>query len=229
MLGGFMDRLRFVPYKVGEPKRLMALLVGVVGLAAGYSITGIGKWHAGWKTFLMSFGAVSIAAFVAGVLNPVTLYNRNHYGSTTQWPGYIAGTGDTGLLPAGNIPAYYGADLVEPGQCFVNGVWQTCASVDPALPSIGITGTGSTGTQHYGSTTFNYGNVTGQADIDGKMGRGGIGEFYSASIEELQPRRPELYGSTNVVPFGMSLGEREPMGGDIYLRAIGEVSFNGGI
>lgn len=219
MLFDFMDKLKYVPYKMGEPKRLMALGLGVVGLAAGYSLKSDEKWEGGWKMFLMTFGAVAIAAYIAGVINPVTLYNRSHYG-TTEWGGKVVGQG-TETMPAGWVDAY--------GAVWAPGVRKTgrlpfmpaASRQDPAQPAM------ATVTENYGSTTEWQGEVVGQGT---KAMPAGWVDAYGAQYE---PGRAPLYYGANVVgcnPLtGEGCNEVPPTSGDIYIRDVGEIEFNGGI
>jgi hypothetical protein len=238
MLMGFMDKLKYIPYKIGEPKRLMALGLGVLGMAAGYSLKPEGKEGA-WKMFLLVFGATAIAAFVAGVLNPVTLYNRSRYGSTTQFTGLTEGQGDTEFMPAGASVNYGAFGPIIPAPATMaptpRGAVPTSLFRPAYSPNDPIQlGRANIGTQYYGSTTQFTGLTEGQGDTE--FMPAGASVNYGADLP--QPGRPPFYYGASV-PTGGVLGcnpmtgegcnEVPPTEGDIYIRDVGEVEFNGGI
>jgi hypothetical protein len=72
--------LRMAPLKLGEPKRLAALAFGVGTMLLG---TVLGKKIPTWLSWMLyGAGITSIGMTVAGILNPVTVYQKQLYGST---------------------------------------------------------------------------------------------------------------------------------------------------
>lgn len=220
LFGGIAENLKYIPYKIGEPKRLMSLLVGVVGLAAGYSLDGKTKAKAGWKMFMMTFGAVCLAAFVAGVVNPVTIYNRNTYGSST---------GQTGLM-VGQTDPWRAGSRSPPGAYYSAGYQPASSHADPLLPAMATSGgIPVPGVRaEMGPSEGAGGLTTGQTDP--KYGRTATGLYYGAGFEPSRP--PFYYGAPNVVgrdPLFQGHGQVPPSEGSIYIRDFGELEFNGGI
>ena len=223
MFFGILENLKYVPYKIGEPKRLASLAVGLVAIAAGYGIKGDGKVFGkipkeGWKTFLLVFGSVGVAAFIAGAINPVTIYNRNSYASATGLQGRTMVTDPKvgGIAPG----TYYGAGF-QPAPSYRDPIQPALGEViGIPVPAVVSLAEGSAPVE---------GLTTGQ-------GSGGMGQpegvTYGATY---QPGRPftEIYGAGNVLgcnPLtGEGCGEVPPSDGSIYIRDVGEVDFNGGI
>ena len=250
MLTNVANNLKYVPYKMGEPKRLMALLIGVVGLAAGYSVTAKqgDKWASGWKMFLMSFGAVSIAAYIAGVLNPVTLYNNDRFaadvGTLTQPVGYIpvnvtAGAGDvTGqatnpinsrtaegayysALPSRYVPRPAVTALADTEVIAPASVPELGTRPDSMLASAIFPGRAAT------PVMYNSGDVVGQQQgatggwnsaLNMANQAGGTQPYYSAD--------DGLLGDQATLPALYGSGMR---GESMYIRSPGEIEFSGGI
>ena len=204
--------LKYAPYKAGQPQRMAALALGVVGMAAGYATQGNTKMKAGWKTFLMTFGAVCIAGFVASVINPVTIYNKsNYYGS-----GLVTGQTDTGALGGsmGRQPS---------GIQYNAGGFQPAVSLrDPLMPATGMSGgipVPGVRAQAEGTNSAS-GRETGQSDSTPP------GVTYGA----FEPKRPPFYGAPNVLGYDPFAGQgASPGEGSIYIRDLGEVEFSGGI
>ena len=207
--------LKYAPYKAGQPQRMAALALGVVGMAAGYATQGNTKMKAGWKTFLMTFGAVCIAGFVASVINPVTIYsNKKFFGS-----GLVTGQTDTGALGGsmGRQPSgiQFGAEGFQPA----------VSLRDPLMPATGMSG----GIPVPGvrmeedGTVGATGRQTGQSDP-------GYGQPLGITYGAFEPKRPPFYGAPNVLGYDPFAGQGAPPSeGSIYIRDLGEVEFSGGI
>jgi len=217
LIGSIISNMKYIPYKALEPKRLMSLVVGGVGMALGYGVD-----NPKWKMGMLIFGAVCISAYIAGVINPVTLYNRNSYASATEQQGQLAGQTDPWQIGRTAPGAYYGA-----------GFQPASSHYDPTQPALGNAGgifVPGVRDEQLG-TDLGTGNITGQVDTGLGISGTTPTSYYEASYE---PGRPPFYfGANNVVgcnPLtGEGCNEVPPTTGDIYIRDFGEVDFNGGI
>ena len=93
---------RMIPYKAGEPKRILGALGGIAAIMAGYLIRdNMSKW------LLFSAGTCMIGMTAAGVFNPVTVYQGTRYGSVTSNVGEVVGQGET--VSRQPLGTYYGS------------------------------------------------------------------------------------------------------------------------
>jgi len=219
-IGDILTNLKYVPYKAGEPKRFVPILVGLGVIIAAKAISGDSKTKKFVKQFMASFGPTLIGASLAGIINPVTLGGGKRFATTTGDVGYTMGQTDPsyGRTAPGT---YYDAPVVTPGVEFFKRtpVQPASSPRDPYLPAVG-----EVGTRLYNATTGNTGYTTGQTDPT--YGRTPPGAYYGAEL--MQPKRPLLYGN-NVVGCNPLTGEGCGGGNNaIYIRDFGEVDFVGG-
>lgn len=219
-VGSIVSGLKYVPYKAGEPKRFVPLLIGVGVLIAVKQMNADTKKAKFGKGFLAAFGPVLIGASLAGIINPVTVYSGQHY-ATEGNTGYTYGQSNPefGRTAPGS---YYDAPVPVPGQKFFN---MTPPQPAPSPRAPNLPAIGTVGSQLY-ATEGNTGYTMGQSNPE--YGRTAPGTYYATEIS--QPTMPLLY-SNNVVGCNPITGQGcgvEPTNGDVYIRDFGEVDFQGG-
>jgi len=190
--------VKAIPIKIGEPKRIVSLLAGGAFLIAGNMVK---QNFLSWMMY--GAGLTMLGMTVAGILNPVTIYNAGRmtgqnveggrkifeeYGGTAQFPVTASSAG-----------------VRQPAETQVAGIW---------VPAQGQT------LGYYASATINDGNVTGQAS---GVSNQGIGTYYGAELGPSVPKPPELYSAT----VGGPAWARDVYSG-INIRSYGATQFLGG-
>ena len=192
---------RLIPVKMGEPKRIMAALFGFICLVGG-NVTS--SKFASW--ILYGAGTTALGMTVAGIVNPVTVYTGDRYGSTIN-SGLVTGQASYpwGYSPEG---AYYGADGVTQ-KLYTPGVFVKGNGISPTyvLPAAGTDEPIVTrDTISYGSTTTYEGEVLGQGDTGSRTlsyGADGLPDQSGGNI-------PALYYGGVVADDAAGIYIREP-------------------